>query len=265
MLRPMLPGVPRVVSARSRLVRRFGTSVLPRPAFPATGGLNIAFFPRDFQAPNPRVDETFRFVGPMIDPDTRGGDAPFEITGPDPLVYISLGTLHLGSVDFFRQCFEAFADMPARFLLSVGKQTDLATLGRIPANFVVRSVVPQLAVLQHASVFLTHGGMNSALEALWCAVPLVAIPQQVEQLLIGLTVAARGAGLVLRGHVAGRRVTAAELRAAVERALSEPSFTQAASVESLERVFFLSRSLRATPQGYSPWTSRCHRGDLPGS
>jgi MGT family glycosyltransferase len=229
MLLPMLPGVSRVVSARSRLIRRFGNSVLPRPAFPARGGLNIAFFPRDFQPPNPRLDETFRFVGPMIDPDATTGDVPFEVLGPEPLIYISLGTLHLGSVDFFHQCFEAFADVPARFILSVGSQTDSAMLGRTPSNFVVRPFVPQIDVLRHASVFVTHGGMNSALEALWWGVPLVVIPQQVEQLLIGLRVADRGAGLVLREHVAGKRVTAAELRPAVKRVLSAPSFREAAS------------------------------------
>src|SRR5206468_12114593 len=42
----------------------------------------------------------------------------------------------LGSTDFFRQCFEAFADMPAQFILSVGKQTDIQALGKIPANFI---------------------------------------------------------------------------------------------------------------------------------
>lgn len=229
MVGPMLPGVPRVVSARSRLVRRFGNAVLPRPAFPASGGLNIAFLPRDFQSPNGRVDESFRFVGPMVDPDRGRGDVPFEISGTEPIVYISLGTLHLGSGDFFQQCFAAFADLPARFILSVGKQTDIAALGRIPSNFVVRPFVPQLEVLQQAAVFVTHGGMNSALEGLWYGVPLVVIPQHVEQLLIGLEVATRGAGLVLRGHVAGRRVTAAQLRPAVARVLSEPSFRMAAS------------------------------------
>jgi hypothetical protein len=228
--RPMLSGILRVVSARSRLVRRFGKATLPKPPlFPARGGLNLSFLPRDFQPDSELVDDTFRFVGPMIDPEARRGDVPLDTLGPEPVVYISLGTLHRGSADFFRQCFAAFADVPARFVLSVGTWTDSDSLGAIPSNFVVRPSVPQLEVLEQAAAFVTHGGMNSVLEGLWCAVPLMVIPQHVEQLLIGLHVAARGAGLVLRNHVAGKRVTAAELRRALGRILAEPSFHEAAS------------------------------------
>ena len=229
MVRPMLPSLPRVVSLRSRLIRRFGKSVVPRPAFPAVGGLNIAFLPRDVQPENPRVDDSFRFVGPMIDLEAGQGDLPFDISGPEPLIYISLGTLHRGSAGFFHQCFQAFADMRVRAILSVGPQTDLQGLRNILSNFIVRPFVPQLDVLRRATVFFTHGGMNSTLEGLFWAVPLVVIPQQVEQLLIGLHVADRGAGLVLRGHVAGERVSAAQLRGALERVLSEPGFRVAAS------------------------------------
>ena len=36
---------------------------------------------------------------------------------------------------------------------------------------------PQLDVLDHADVFVTHAGMGSAAESLWFGVPTVAIPQ----------------------------------------------------------------------------------------
>jgi UDP:flavonoid glycosyltransferase YjiC (YdhE family) len=103
MLRPMLPSLVPIAVARSRLLRQYDASVVPRPAFPALGGLNLAMYPRDFQPPNPRLDATFRFVGPMIDPDTRLG-ASFELSGPEPLVYMSLGTLHRATTAFYRQC-----------------------------------------------------------------------------------------------------------------------------------------------------------------
>ncbi|HEY3058799.1 MAG TPA: macrolide family glycosyltransferase [Chloroflexota bacterium] len=228
MLGPALPNIPHVLAARSRVLRRFGTSVFPRPAFPARGDLNIALLPRDFQPDLPAVDNTFRFVGPVIDPDTRSGKLAFEPSESEPVVYISLGTLHRGSVDFFQQCFTAFGAMPARFLLAVGAQTDVQALGPIPSNFVVRASVPQLEVLRHAAVFITHGGMNSALEGLWCGVPLIVIPQHLEQLAIGRHVASRGAAVVLRQHVAGERVTAIDLRNALAPMLSQPSYRAAA-------------------------------------
>jgi hypothetical protein len=239
MLMPALPNLPNVIRARSRVIRRFGKSVYPpRPTLPMRGGLNIVFIPRSLQPENALIDETFRFVGPTINPEEPSGGFPFDAGGPEPVVYISLGTLHRGSVTFFRDCFDAFADMPARFVLSVGKGTDIQALGAIPSNFIVRQFVPQLEVLQRAAVFITHGGMNSVLEGLYYGVPLVVIPQQIEQLTIGLNVADQGAGLVLRGHLSGKRVTSGELRHTLERVMAEPRFCEAATA--------LQKSLRET-------------------
>jgi MGT family glycosyltransferase len=64
--------------------------------------------------------------------------------------------------------------------------------------------VPQLAVLQHASVFITHGGMNSTMEALWFGVPPVVAPQGGDQPLVAERVAALGLGRALDpGNVSG--------------------------------------------------------------
>jgi hypothetical protein len=236
---PALAGIPRMLSIRSQAMRRFGRSAFPKsPVFPARGDLNIAFIPREFQAASPLVDDTFRFVGPTLAREPKAGELPFELPGAGPLVYISLGTLHRGEPDFFRQCFEAFGDMPARFVLSVGEDTDIAALGSIPPNFVVRPSVPQLDVLRHAAAFVTHGGMNSVLEGLSLGVPLLVVPQQIEQLLIALTVVDRGAGIALREPMAGRRIRAAELRLALEKLLAEPRFREAANAAR--------ESLRAT-------------------
>jgi hypothetical protein len=237
MLWPMLPSLVPIVAARSRLLRQYDASVVPRPAFPALGGLNLAPFPREFQPPNPRLDSTFRFVGPMIDPESRPG-APFELSGSAPLVYMSLGTLHSAPAAFYRQCLDAFADMPVRFILTTGNQVDVRAFGGLPSNAVVRASVPQLAVLERAAVFVTHGGMNSALEGLARGVPMVVIPQHVEQLVIGLTVAERGAALVRREHVAGQTLDASVLRRDVKQMLAIPSYKTAA----LE----MQKSLRAT-------------------
>jgi MGT family glycosyltransferase len=236
---PILPSLPALIRARSRVIRRFGKALYPpQPTLPMRGDVTIAFIPRDFQPENALIDESFHFVGPTVDPDTHAEGLPFELSDSLPVVYVSLGTLHLGSTDFFHQCFEAFADLPAQVILSVGTQTDISALGAAPANVVVRQSVPQLEILQRAAVFVTHGGMNSVLEGLYYGVPLLLIPQQVEQLLIALNVAGRSAGLVLREHVAGKPVAAGDLRRDVERLMTEPRFGEAA------RAFQM--SLRAT-------------------
>ena len=142
---------------------------------------------------------------------------------------MSLGTLHSGTDAFFRTCFDVLADLPARVLIAVGPHPDAARLGRPPANTLVRASVPQLEVLRHTAVFVTHGGMNSALEGLANGVPLVVIPQQFEQLIIDQAVADRGAGVVLRHNLSNRPVPPGELRAAVESTLADPSRHAAAT------------------------------------
>lgn len=228
MLGPMLPSLAPIVVARTRLLREFGTSV-PRPAFPAFGDLNVAMFPRLFQSASPRIDDTVRFVGPMIDPQTRGADASFEPAGPEPLVYMSLGTLHRASEAFYRQCLEAFADAPLRFVLSTGSGVDLRALEPLPPNAQVRPSFPQLEVLQHAAIFITHGGMNSVLEGLARGVPLLVIPQHVEQLALGLSAAQQGAALVRREHLAGEWLDAHALRRCVDHMLATRQFASAAA------------------------------------
>jgi UDP:flavonoid glycosyltransferase YjiC (YdhE family) len=68
------------------------------------------------------------------------------------------------------------------------------------------------------------------MEGLAHAVPLVVIPQQFEQLVIGQAVADRGAGVALRHNMSNRPVPPAELRTAVELALADSAQRTSAKV-----------------------------------
>jgi MGT family glycosyltransferase len=231
LLRQALPVVPGLLRARRRLVRRYGDAYpAGQPLFPMRGAVNLVFTARELQPPTPLIDERFRFVGPSIDPRTRGAEEPFP-TPAGRLIYISLGTVHsahAAQAAFYRRCFEAFESYPAQFVLAAGRRIDSAALGPIPANFTVRPAVPQLQVLERAELFITHGGINSMHEGLYYGVPLILIPQQFEQLLNARAAAAHGAGLVLEAPLRGRPLTAAALRGALERVMGEPGFRAAA-------------------------------------
>lgn len=232
-IREALPAVPDVVRSRRSAYRRLGPKAFPpSPIFPIRGDLTIFPIPRWLQVPDPRIDETCHYVGPTTEPRPQPDDHDAELTallhGPEPLVLVSLGTLHAGGDAFFRSCFEVLGDLPAKVLVAVGSATDPARLGTPPANTLVRASVPQLRVLEKAAVFVTHGGMNSALEGLHFGVPLVVVPQQFEQLIIGQAVAERGAGVVLRHNLSHRRVPPAELRSAVADCLDDPARRAAA-------------------------------------
>ena len=78
-------------------------------------------------------------------------------------------------------CLDAFGGSDWDVAMAIGDQTSLADLGTIAPNVRVRAYFPQLQVLRQTDVFITHAGMNSTMEALYFAVPLLAVPQQPEQ------------------------------------------------------------------------------------
>jgi MGT family glycosyltransferase len=138
---------------------------------------------------------------------------------------VSLGTVHNLKQDFYRQCFKAFAELPCHVVMSVGKDTDIAALGPIPVNFTVRNRVPQLEVLKRTRVFVSHGGMNSINESLYFGVPLVMVPQQVEQGFNARRVEKLGAGRLLKSE----KITVDSLREAVSQVLQDERYRQNAA------------------------------------
>lgn len=157
----------------------------------------------------------FAFVGSSIEPSTRLEQFDFGQLDGRPLLYVSLGTLHHGNTAFFRRAIEAFRDYPGQVLVSVGRGTDLRQFADAPAHFLFSEAVPQLAVLERAHVFLTHAGLNSLHESLWSGVPMVAVPQQFEQLRNAQAMEAAGAGLLIDSEAWGKPASAAVLREAV--------------------------------------------------
>jgi MGT family glycosyltransferase len=139
---------------------------------------------------------------------------------------VSLGTLFNTDAAFYRTCFEAFGGEDFQVIMAIGGSVLKESLGTPPANFVVASHVPQLEVLPRVAAFVTHGGMNSVSESLYCGVPVVVIPQMGEQAVVGRRVEQLGAGL----YLAKEEVTAERLRASVRQLLSDDRFTRQADL-----------------------------------
>ena len=187
--------------------------------------LNIVYTSRLFQPCAETFDERFQFVGPMI-ARTETIAFPWDRLSHDDLVYVSLGTLFNTDPGFYRNCLAAFANQAVQVVLSIGTKVPLASLGNIPDNVVVATEVPQLAVLQRAVAFVTHGGMNSVSESLSNGVPMVVVPQMGEQAIVGQQVKQMGAGICL----APSEATSERLREAVHRLLRDNQFRRQADV-----------------------------------
>ena len=191
----------------------------------------IVFVPRWFQPAVDTFDDRYVFVGPCLTDRAHQGE--WEPSGAGPVLLISLGTAY-DRPEFFRTCVEAFADTPWQVVMSTGTWMDPAALGALPGNVAVYPQVPQLRVLQHASGFVSHGGMGSTMEALYHGVPLVVVPQMPEQEINAQRVAELGLGRMLRPE----EVTPAALRTTV----SELAADGAVRARLADR----SRQLRAT-------------------
>ena len=182
--------------------------------------LNICYTSAEIQPDAAALGETYRFVGPILDSRPRESDFPLDqLDATRPLIYISLGSVFSDNPSFYRTALDAFAAEPVQIVLSTGRKVSPTELGAIPANAIVRAWVPQLEVLQRADLFVTHAGMGSVHEGLGLGVPLLLVPQQLEQALVATRLAALGAGVKVSAVV-----SAESLRRTANHILNTPTY-----------------------------------------
>ncbi|MGO4527975.1 macrolide family glycosyltransferase [Paenibacillus sp. 2TAF8] len=165
--------------------------------------LNIVYTSRFFQPRAEELHDRFLFTGSSIIPREDAPEFPFHLLRErhTKTVYISMGTILNKNLEFYKLCFDALKDQAVNVVLSSGKYTDITSIEEmIPDNFIVKPYVAQIEILQHADVFVTHGGMNSVSEALYFDVPLVMIPMTSDQPFVAGRVKELGAGVVLDQH-----------------------------------------------------------------
>ncbi|MER6119395.1 macrolide family glycosyltransferase [Streptomyces sp. NPDC001743] len=212
------PQVMEMIGKLTALLPEFGLSADPMGFFQGIEDLGIVFMPREFHYDGETFDKRFVFAGPCLGDRSFQGSWQPAASGR-PVLLISLGTAATGWPEFFSMAVEAFRDSEFDVVMSIGDHIDAAELGTLPANFEVKRHVPQLDVLSHAQVFLTHGGMNSTMESLYHGVPMVVIPQMSEQRANGLRVDELGLGR----HLAKDDVTPQSLREAVVKVAGDAS------------------------------------------
>lgn len=170
-----------------------------------------------FQPCADTFSDKYHFVGPSVQEKL-----PLPRQSGRKRVYVSLGTVNNDMPDFFRRCIRALSG-DYELIVSVGDQIDPSAMGELPAYTIVAQRVDQMAVLADCDVFLTHCGMNSVSEALYCGVPLVLWPQTAEQRGVANRTAELGAGYMLAD------ASEQGVRAAVETVLREAAYRQAAA------------------------------------
>ncbi|MBB2184379.1 glycosyl transferase family 1 [Lachnospiraceae bacterium MD1] len=158
--------------------------------------LNLVYTSKLFQPKSDCLDNSYCFVGPSI--DSRNEELDFELSHEHKTIYISMGTIENKCIDFYNRCIEAFANTDYQVIMSIGKRTQMSDLHQIPDNFIIRDYIPQLEVLKHADIMISHGGLNSVSEALYFGVPIIAIPISNDQPAVAKRLVELGAGIGLK-------------------------------------------------------------------
>jgi MGT family glycosyltransferase len=104
----------------------------------------------------------------------RTTDSPYEVEpGPEPLVYLSLGSLGSADVGLMQTLIDELADRPYRVIVSKGPQHDQFELA---GNMTGAEFLPQTRVLPQVDLVITHGGNNTVTESLYFGKPMVVLP-----------------------------------------------------------------------------------------
>ncbi|MFI0424819.1 macrolide family glycosyltransferase [Spongiactinospora sp. 9N601] len=139
---------------------------------------SLVNIPRCFQIAGSTFDERFAFVGPCLpEPAAESSWRPPADAGPVALV--SLGGIHNQYPEFFRMCVRAFAGTRWHIVMTVGDGMDPDDLGILPPNMEIHRWMPHEAVLPHASVAVTHGGLGTVMMAMHAGCPMVIMPVSV--------------------------------------------------------------------------------------
>ncbi|MCY9374795.1 glycosyltransferase [Bacillus sp. T17B1] len=161
------------------------------------GELNIVYTSRYFQPESDRFGDDCLFIGPSFPKRAGKSDFPIEQLKDEKVIYISMGTVLDNTEEFFNLCIDAFSGFNGKVVIAAGEKADLTNLKQAPENFIIAQYVPQLEVLEHADVFITHGGMNSVNEGIHFNVPLVVMPHDKDQPMVAQRLSELHAGYVI--------------------------------------------------------------------
>jgi UDP:flavonoid glycosyltransferase YjiC (YdhE family) len=142
-----------------------------------------------------------------------------------PIVYVSFGSFLSVRADVLARVAGALRNLPVRVALAIGS-ADRKVLGDLPAHWLVREFLPQVALLERSALTVTHGGNNSVTESLLFGVPMLVLPFSTDQFAGAAAIEEAGLGRVLDPN----KVSTGQLGQAVELLLQGESARRAADL-----------------------------------
>lgn len=220
--------------------RRWGLTPVGEAAESFSQLAQISQLTPEFDFPRTRLPAHFHYAGPLRRSLPVPVAFPWERLDGRPLIYASLGTLQHGKREIFRCFAEACAPLEVQLVIAHNTGLDAATSEALPGRPVAVDFAPQAEILRCASLTLTHAGLNTVLDSLAAATPILATPITYEQPAIAARVEASGAGIA----IAAARLTAARVREGIERIFRDCGYRDSArsAAEGIQRAGGVSKA-----------------------
>jgi MGT family glycosyltransferase len=137
--------------------------------------LNLYLYPRELDYPR---SAPLHPAWHNLESSVRASDAPWAVPeaiadGDGALIYLSLGSLGSADVPLMERLVDSLAKTPHRYVVSKGPQHDAYELA---PNMVGEEFLPQVSVLPHVDLVITHGGNNTVTECMHHGKPMVLLP-----------------------------------------------------------------------------------------
>nr|WP_312968793.1 glycosyltransferase [Pseudomonas sp.] len=171
-----------------------------------------------FDFPRSRLPASFHAVGPLRSPLTRK-QGEWPIDERRPFFFASLGTLQGDRLKLFERIAKACKRLDGQLLIAHCGKLDAAQERRLidcGATWVT-DFAPQQWALEQADAVITHGGLNTVMDAIAARTPMLVLPIAFDQPGVAARVAYRGVGSQL-----SRRASAARIESALRALLAQP-------------------------------------------
>jgi MGT family glycosyltransferase len=162
--------------------------------------LNIVFSTEEYM-PRAVCENDFSFyVGDCLPLYNRGDETsfPFErLQSGKKIVYMSLGSQLYYHPQLFDCVSQALYETDIQLIFSLNELIHTPFANQLPANVIPVKYAPQIELLRHVDLMITHGGANSVMESLTQGIPVALLPICNDQFLQARFVKNANAGIVL--------------------------------------------------------------------
>lgn len=165
----------------------------------------------------------------LLQPFTRLDNAPSlpvdNYSPARPTIYFTLGTVfNTESGDLFSRVLSGLHEIEANVIVTVGNHIHPAEFGAQPDHIHIAQYIPQLTVLPHCDLVISHGGSGTVIASLAHGLPMVLIPMGADQVHNAARCKALGVGEVLDAL----NVTSDDIRETVSAVLTTAGYRKMA-------------------------------------